>query len=92
MAMSMFGGVVSYYRRCRAGQAGPFRLAELVGELSVSGLAGALVGLLGIHFQLAPPLLFALSGIAGHMGGRMIFLLEGWAAAVIKRFAAKTGP
>lgn len=72
------GGAISFWRKRRAGEARPFNLSELIGELTVSGFVG--VGtfwvMTGLHIN--PWFTAAAVGICGHMGTRVIFLAEKW--------------
>lgn len=72
-------GLVSWWGKVKAGEARPFNVLELLGEVITSGVTGLLVAWLvtglGVNLFLA----FAAAGIAGHMGTRVIFLIERYA-------------
>lgn len=76
MALSMAGGAASFFRKLRAGDAKPFNLVELIGELVVSAFAGMCTFMLCEAANFSPLLNASLTAIAGHMGSRAIFLLE----------------
>ncbi len=74
--VAMLGGFMSFYRKRKEGVARPFNIAELMGELFVSGICGlfaywAFRGL-GVNEWLTA----AGVGVIGHMGSRAMFLAE----------------
>jgi hypothetical protein len=74
--ISMLGGVASFWRKVKSGQARWFNFAELVGELFISAFAGLLTFFVASWARLDMWMIAALSGISGHMGSRALFLLE----------------
>lgn len=76
MGMAVAGGVVNWYSRVKRGHARVFNLIELVGEICTSGLVG--VGAFMILSSYDQPLgvCAAAAGIGGHMGTRLLFLVE----------------
>lgn len=70
------GGLVSFGQKVAGGKARWLNIAELVGEMFVSGFAGLTTGLILQAFEAPVPLTFAAVGLAGHAGGRAIFWLE----------------
>jgi hypothetical protein len=82
--MSVWGGTAAYVGRLkRSGQR--FSLVELVGEWSISGFSGMVTAYIcqssGFSFYVTA----AAAGIAGHMGGRLIFLMERALSRYIER-------
>lgn len=77
LIMSIWGGTASYLSRIRKHKVA-FSLIELIGEWAISGFAGVTTALLlsALHWDFV--LIAAATGIAGHMGGRAIGLLEHW--------------
>jgi hypothetical protein len=81
--VAMLGGFVAFYRKWKDGSARAFNVAELIGELVVSGLCGVMAywafNGLGVNQWLTA----AGVGIVGHMGSRALFmaeqLMESWA-------------
>lgn len=73
--IAVWGGTASYLARIRKSQA-PFSIMELVGEWTVSAFAGIITAFICYEMQLSFYVTAALAGIAGHMGGRAIALLE----------------
>jgi hypothetical protein len=76
IALSSWGGVVSYVQKVKSGATKRFSLTEFVGELCTSGFVGVMTfylcesaGITGISSAV-------LIGISGHMGSRAIFLIE----------------
>lgn len=75
IVLALWGGTVSYISRIRKGNAA-FSAAELVGEWTISGFAGVLTAYFCTELQLSYYMTAALVGIAGHMGGRALFIME----------------
>ena len=76
--LSAWGGAISFLRKRRSGEARPFNLVELVGELMTSGFSGLITFWLCEASAINPLVTAALIGIAGHMGSRGLFALEKW--------------
>lgn len=74
--MSIWGGMINYLARWKSGAVKAFNFVELAIELSVSGFAGLVIGMMCLSMEIAPMLALAISGVAGHAGGRTIILLE----------------
>lgn len=79
LAVSVGGGLVSWYGRVRRGEIAGWSLRNAIGETATSAMAGLLVFWLAKYLATPELLTIALVGIAGHMGGRAIALLEDWA-------------
>lgn len=73
--LAVWGGTVNYINR-RKNDKLPFSVVELVGEWAVSGFAGIITVLICQELGMSVTITAATAGIAGHMGGRSIFLLE----------------
>lgn len=73
--LAIWGGTVNYINR-RKGDKLPFSVVELIGEWAVSGFAGIITVLICQEMGMTATITAAFAGIAGHMGGRSIFLLE----------------
>lgn len=87
LLVSGFAGWVGWMRKVRQGRARAFNIAELIGELATSALAGVITFWL-CEWQHVPELLAAvLIAISGHMGTRAIFLLE----MVVESWPARRG-
>jgi hypothetical protein len=74
--VSAFGGVVSYIRKVRSGQAEKFSILEVVGEIAIAAFTGLVTFWLCEAASIGQPLTAALVGISGHMGSRAIALFE----------------
>jgi hypothetical protein len=81
--MSVWGGLVNYLSRLRK-SAEPFSWSELLFELLVSAFASMVTGLILFAFNTHWLLVLALSGIAGHAGGRTVMLLDHYWGAKLK--------
>jgi hypothetical protein len=83
IGLSALGGIVSWIRKVREGNARVFNIAELVGEIFTAGFAGLITFWLCEAADMNELVQAALIGIAGHMGSRAVFLFEKWAEARI---------
>jgi hypothetical protein len=79
IGMALFGGLVSWITKVRAGSLGPWSIGSLVGELAISAFAGAMCYLLCDAAGLDLRVTICLVGVAGHMGTRAIGAFEGFA-------------
>lgn len=75
-AVSIWGGVVNYSRKRRMGLIERFSITEFIGELMTSAFAGLITFFLCEWSKTPPMLAAALIAISGHMGSRLIFMLE----------------
>lgn len=76
VGLSAWGGLVSFYSKTRRGVSRAWNITELVGELATSALSGVITFYL-CEYSGTPPLLSAaLIAISGHMGSRLIFMVE----------------
>lgn len=78
VGLSILGGVVSFTRKLRDGNARAFNVIELIGEICTSGFAGLLTFWLTQAAGFNPLVSAVMIGVAGHMGSRAMFLLEKW--------------
>lgn len=76
LGISIFGGAVAWWRRVKRGEIATAHVRDLIGEIATSAFAGLLTfwvcESLGVPIIVTAPM----AGIAGHMGGRAIDLLE----------------
>lgn len=79
--LAAWGGLVSFMRKRRQGEARPWNIMELVGELFTSAFVGVITFWLCEAADIHPLVTAALVGICGHMGSRALFHLEKWAEA-----------
>lgn len=93
---AIWGGVVSYYRRVSNGA--KHALWRFFGEIAASAFSGLCVGALLLESG-APPVWAAVwAGVAGHMGGNAIEVLENvlrevlYAVARVERRAPSAAP
>ncbi|MGB8517036.1 MAG: phage holin family protein [Gallionella sp.] len=82
VAISSWGGIVSFHQKVVLGHARPFNLAELFGEILTSAFVGVVTFWLCEWANIPQMLTAAFVGITGHMGSRAIWrleiALEGW--------------
>ena len=81
--LAMLGGAASFVRRVRSGQAKYSNIVELVGELVISAFAGLVTYFLCHSAGFDEMLTAAFIAISGHMGTRIIFMLESY---LVKKF------
>lgn len=74
--LSIWGGVVSFVRRCRSGDANPHNLMEFVGEIVTSAFAGVITFYLCEAAGISQLFTAVAVGICGHMGTRAIYQIE----------------
>jgi hypothetical protein len=87
LGMGFSGGVVHWWARMKSRKPRVFSLMELVGEIFTSGF----VGVWGVHGPECsgtsqPACVRQPAGSAGHMGARLLFVLERAAEARLKAY------
>lgn len=75
-ALSMLGGVASFFAKVKKGFTRWFNITELIGELVTSAFAGIVTFYLCEYANFHSLLTASLVGISGHMGSRAIFVME----------------
>ena len=75
LLLAAWGGTASYLSRIKKMKT-PFSIMELVGEWTISAFAGIVTAFICYEMQFSFYATAALTGIAGHMGGRAIALME----------------
>lgn len=74
--VSTIGGIVNFWQKLKAGNARPFNIVELLGEIATSGFVGLITFWVcqaqGMDQLVTAPLV----GISAHMGTRAIWMLE----------------
>ena len=74
--MAFGGGFINWYSKVRSGHTRVFNVAELFGEMLISGVVGLGSYMAGDGLGLPPSLCAVAAGIGGHMGTRLVFLAE----------------
>lgn len=87
--LSIWGGVASFVNKVRNGVVRPFNVAELVGEIAVSGFVGLLTFWLCQDAGFSEALSAVCVGVSSHMGTRGLFRLEQF---VSKKFGLDPAP
>jgi hypothetical protein len=87
--LSTWGGVASFINKVRSGTVRPFNVAELVGEIMISGFVGVLTFWLCESANFNELLTAVCIGVSSHMGTRGLFRLEQFVA---KRFGLTDPP
>ena len=82
--MGFSGGAVNWWARMKARNPRKFSLLELVGELFTSGFVGVGIFMLLSTWEQPAGLCAAAAGIGGHMGTRLLFMLERAAESRLK--------
>ncbi len=73
--ISSWGGIAGYVRKLKKGHV-RFSIAELIGEICISGFVGIVTFFLCEASELNQILSAALIGISSHMGSRAILMME----------------
>jgi hypothetical protein len=76
--LSIMAGIVSFTRKLRQRRAKVFSVAEFLGEVGASALAGVITFWLCESAEFSQLSTAAFVGISGHMGSRALTLLESW--------------
>lgn len=76
LLLSTWGGVASFINKVRTGVVRPFNVAELVGEIAVSGFVGVLTFWLCQAAGFGELETAVCVGVSSHMGTRGLFRLE----------------
>jgi CHASE2 domain-containing sensor protein len=76
IALSSWGGVVSWVSKVRRGEVSPMSFLELIAEVVVAGFVGILTFWVCETAQIAPLLTAAMVGVSSHMGTRALFQFE----------------
>jgi hypothetical protein len=74
--MALGGGFINWYSRTRTNSPHIFNLAEFIGEIFISGVVGLGAYMASDGLGLPASLSAAAAGIGGHMGTRLVFLVE----------------
>lgn len=83
------GGLMSFYRKMKAGQTRAINVVELIGELFVSAMVGLVTYWICKSFNVDPWLTAVGAAVSGHMGTRAIFMGE---QVLSKRFGITLPP
>lgn len=76
VGLAIWGGIVSYVQRVRAGHSSKFSITEAIGEVVTSGFVGIMTFWLCESMGVPQLMTAAFVGVSGHMGARGIRLLE----------------
>lgn len=85
LILSVWGGLINYCQKYRAGIVSRYKITELIGDISASGFSGVLTFYLCEWAQLNQVLSAFFIGLSGHMGARSLFLFESIIEKWIKR-------
>lgn len=75
LLLAIWGGTANYISRVRK-ESMKFSTVELIGEWSISGFTGVITALICTEMGVSLLMTYALVGISGHAGGRIIFVFE----------------
>jgi len=76
ISLACLGGTANYISKLKQNKSKTFSIAELLGELLISGFTGLMTYYLCMDQGLSIPLTSFAVGVAGHMGGRGMYLFE----------------
>lgn len=74
--LSIWGGVAHYIRKIKANKRKAFSIAELLGDIIISGFIGILTFFLAQSANIDNLMTAFLIGISSHMGARGLAILE----------------
>jgi len=77
IVMALWGGTASYISRLKR-NGNHFSIVELFGEWTISGFAGIITAYMCHSYGFDFYKTAALTGIAGHMGGRGMYMIENY--------------
>jgi hypothetical protein len=87
--MAMAGGWASFSAKLKAGKVRPFNVVELAGEMVISGAVGLGCYMAAIALDSSLALAAVFSGVGGHMGTRLLFVVEKKLEAAAEAFELK---
>lgn len=76
LMLSVWGGAVNFLQKMKLNKLRAFNLIELIGDLSTAALAGLVTFYLSESAHMDKVFGAALVAISGHMGSRLMFMLE----------------
>jgi hypothetical protein len=76
LILSVWGGAVNFWQKMKVNKVRAFNLVEFIGDLSTAALTGLVTFYLAESAHLDKVFGAALIAISGHMGARLIFMLE----------------
>ena len=79
------GGIANFVGKVKAGDARAFNVAELVGEMFISGFVGLITFWLCEYGNVDKLLSAVFIGISGHMGSRALFAAERYASRYVEQ-------
>lgn len=74
--LSIWGGIISFYRKVKEGRTRAFNIVEFIGEIATSALVGLITFYLAESAHINQVMTAALVAISGHMGSRLLFHFE----------------
>jgi LydA holin phage, holin superfamily III len=87
--MSVAGGLVNWFSRLKQGKTRPFNIVELFGEIFISAAIGVGTFMVLDAYGFAIGVCAGASGVAGHMGTRLLFAIEKIFESSIPSFFSK---
>ena len=76
IVLSIWGGIINFYRKLKDGQVRAFNIIEFIGEIATSALVGLITFYLAESAHIDQIMTAALVAISGHMGSRLLFHFE----------------
>jgi predicted CDP-diglyceride synthetase/phosphatidate cytidylyltransferase len=89
--LSIWGGVIGFWRKCREGHTRCFNIVEFIGEIATSMLVGLITFWMAESAHIAQVTTAALVAISGHMGSRLLFHAERIIEVRVKRMGESSG-
>lgn len=86
VVLSMWGGLAGYVSKLKKGIITRFSLAEVIGDIVVSGFVGVMTFFICESAGVPQIVSAALIGISAHMGSRALFVFESAAERLFQRW------
>ena len=85
LGIAIFGGMVNWIRKVKAGELPPWSLAHLIGEMVISCFAGLLTFYGGVAIDLPLVVIAGITGMCGLMASKFLALAESAAQKYAER-------
>lgn len=74
--MALAGGAVNWWARMRLQHTKEFKLLEFLGEIFTAWFIGMGTIMILLSYEFPPGMAYGMGGVTGHMGLRLLFLVE----------------
>ncbi len=85
--LAIWGGITHNIRKIRSGELHRFSMAEMIGDVTISGFIGVLTFWLCEYTKIDPLLGAVMIGVSSHMGARAILPMEKLFGVWLEKFS-----